>query len=40
MKRNDLLDLKARSLDVMEAHWRQGKVCEVAQEVGIHLPQP
>ena len=40
MKRNDLLDLKARSLDVMEAHWRQGKSAESHRRWGYTCPNP
>ena len=40
MKRNDLADLKARSLDVMEAHWRQGKSAESHKRWGYTCPNP
>ena len=40
MKRRDLPDLKARSLDVMEAHWRQGKSAESHKRWGYTCPNP
>ena len=40
MKRSDLPDLKARSLDVMEAHWRQGKSAEPHKRWGYTCPNP
>ena len=40
MKRRDLADLKARSLDVMEAHWRQGKSAESHKRWGYTCPNP
>ena len=40
MKRRDLADLKARSLDVMEAHWRQGKSAEPHKRWGYTCPNP
>ena len=40
MKRSDLSDLKARSLDVMEAHWRQGKSERSHKRWGYTCPNP
>ena len=40
MKRRDLSDLKARSLDVMKAHWRQGKSAESHKRWGYTCPNP
>ena len=40
MKRRDLLDLRARSLEVMEANWRQGKFAKSHKKWGYTCPNP